>query len=45
VEEAAEDVRQRDNERLAEQVHGDAMSGRGRLHVQPVPEPLGKASM
>lgn len=45
VEEAAEDVRQRDNERLAEQVHGDAMSGRCRLHVQPVPEPLGKASM
>ncbi|AOF92176.1 monovalent cation:proton antiporter-2 (CPA2) family protein [Sinorhizobium sp. RAC02] len=45
VEEAAEDVRQRDNERLAEQVQGDAMSGRGRLHVQPVPEPLGKASV
>ncbi|QPB18927.1 monovalent cation:proton antiporter-2 (CPA2) family protein [Rhizobium sp. 007] len=40
VEEAAEDVRQRDNERLSEQVHGNAMSGRDRLHVRPVPEPL-----
>jgi glutathione-regulated potassium-efflux system protein KefB len=40
VEEAAEDVRQRDNERLSEQVQGDAMSGRDRLHTRPVPEPL-----
>jgi glutathione-regulated potassium-efflux system protein KefB len=45
VEEAADDVRQRDNERLSEQVQGNDMSGRGRLHVQPVPEPFGKASM
>lgn len=44
VQEAAEDIRQRDNERLSEQVHGDDMSGRARLHVQPVPEPFGKAS-
>ena len=27
VEEAAEDVRRRDNERLSEQVRGDALSG------------------
>ncbi|MBX5173372.1 potassium transporter [Rhizobium sp. NZLR1b] len=45
VQEAAEDVRQRDNERLSEQVQGHAMSGRSRLHVQPVPEPLSKATM
>jgi glutathione-regulated potassium-efflux system protein KefB len=42
IEEAAEDIRQRDDERLAEQVQGDAMSGRNRLHIQPVPEPLTK---
>ena len=40
VEEAAEDVRRRDYERLSEQVQGDAMSGAGHLHVRPVPEPL-----
>ncbi|NEJ97352.1 monovalent cation:proton antiporter-2 (CPA2) family protein [Rhizobium ruizarguesonis] len=40
VEEAAQDVRRRDEERLSEQVQGDAMSGRDRLHVRPVPEPL-----
>lgn len=40
VEEAAEDVRQRDKDRLSEQVQGNAMSGRDRLHVRPVPEPL-----
>ncbi len=44
VAEAAEDVRQRDNERLSEQVQGNSMSGRDRLHTQPVPEPLGAAS-
>ena len=43
VEEAAEDVRQRDNERLSEQVQGDLMSGRDHLHVRPVPEPLSGA--
>lgn len=40
VEEAAEDVRRRDNERLSEQVQGDVMSGLDHLHVRPVPEPL-----
>ena len=40
VEEAAEDIRQRDAARLSEQVQGDAMSGSDRLHVRPVPEPL-----
>jgi glutathione-regulated potassium-efflux system protein KefB len=40
VEEAAEDVRRRDNERLSEQVQGDVMSGLGHLHVRPAPEPL-----
>lgn len=45
VEEAAEDIRQRDTERLSEQVQGDSMSGRDRLHTQPIPEPLGKASV
>ncbi|MBR0664857.1 potassium transporter [Roseomonas hellenica] len=40
VEEAAEDIRRRDTERLAEQVQGDAMSGSGRFFLQPVPEPL-----
>lgn len=33
VEEAAEDVRRRDTERLAQQVQGDAMSGRDRLFL------------
>ena len=40
IEEAAEDIRQRDNERLSEQVQGDAMSGRDRVILQPVAEPL-----
>ncbi|MDQ8730899.1 monovalent cation:proton antiporter-2 (CPA2) family protein [Bradyrhizobium sp. LHD-71] len=40
IEEAAEDIRRRDTERLDEQVQGDAMSGRDRLLLQPVPEPL-----
>ncbi|MGH6644695.1 MAG: NAD-binding protein, partial [Bradyrhizobium sp.] len=38
IEEAAEDIRRRDAERLAEQVQGDAMSGRDRLLLQPLPE-------
>lgn len=45
IEDAAEDIRQRDNERLSEQVQGDAMSGLDRLLFQPAPEPLGKASV
>lgn len=45
IAETAEDIRQRDAERLSEQVQGDAMSGRDRLHLQPVPEPLGRGSM
>lgn len=44
IAETADDIRQRDNERLSEQVHGDAMSGRDRLHLQPVPEPLSRVS-
>lgn len=39
IEDAAEDVRRRDNERLAEQVQGDAMSGRDRLLLHPISEP------
>ncbi|WP_206735098.1 monovalent cation:proton antiporter-2 (CPA2) family protein [Bosea sp. Tri-44] len=38
IEEAVEDIRRRDTERLAEQVQGDSMSGSDRLHVQPVPD-------
>lgn len=45
IEEAAEDIRQRDNERLSEQVQGDFMSGRDRLLLQPLPEPLTGASV
>ncbi|GLK82288.1 monovalent cation:proton antiporter-2 (CPA2) family protein [Ancylobacter defluvii] len=44
IDEAAEDIRRRDAERLAEQVQGDAMSGRDRLLLQPVPEPLSGTS-
>ena len=40
IEETAGDIRRRDTERLAEQVQGDAMSGRDRLILQPVAEPL-----
>ena len=40
IEEAADNIRQRDSERLSEQVQGDVMSGRDRLLLQPVPEPL-----
>lgn len=35
VEDAMEDVRLRDAERLSEQVQGDVMSGRAMLHLQP----------
>jgi len=34
IDEAAEDTRRRDTARLAQQVQGDAMSGRDRLHIQ-----------
>ncbi|MGL4961365.1 MAG: monovalent cation:proton antiporter-2 (CPA2) family protein [Inquilinus sp.] len=44
IEEAAEDIRWRDHERLVEQVQGDAMSGIDRLHIRPVPEPLSRTS-
>lgn len=44
IEEAAEDIRRRDAQRLSEQVQGDLMSGRDQLHFQPVPEPLSKPS-
>ncbi|MDI3954789.1 monovalent cation:proton antiporter-2 (CPA2) family protein [Pseudomonas aeruginosa] len=40
IEEAAEDIRRRDTERLSEQVQGDFMSGRDRLLLKPLPEPL-----
>lgn len=40
VEEIAKDVRRRDSERLSEQVQGDEMSGRDRLLIQPISEPL-----
>lgn len=42
IEEAAADIRLRDEERLREQVQGDAMSGLDWLHRRPVPEPLTK---
>lgn len=44
VEEAVADIRQRDTERLSEQVQGDIMSGQDRLHTQPIPEPLDGAT-
>lgn len=40
IEAAVDDIRRRDSGRLSEQVQGDIMAGRDRLHVQPVPEPL-----
>jgi glutathione-regulated potassium-efflux system protein KefB len=40
VDEATEDIRQRDAERLSEQVQGDEMSGRDRLYSHVIPEPL-----
>ena len=45
IEEADEDIRRRDTERLSEQVQGDFMSGRDRLHFQAVPEPLSGPSV
>ena len=44
IEETAEEVRQRDEDRLSEQVQEDDMSGRDRLVLQPAPEPLSKAA-
>ena len=40
IDETTADIRRRDEERLNEQVQGDAMSGSDRLIVRPVPEPL-----
>ncbi len=40
VTEALEDVRRRDAQRLTEQVQGDIMSGRDKMLIAPVPEPL-----
>ncbi|MGM8227399.1 monovalent cation:proton antiporter-2 (CPA2) family protein [Cellvibrio sp. ARAG 10.3] len=40
VEEAMEDIRQRDADRLSQQVQGNIMSGTDRLHFHPIPEPL-----
>jgi glutathione-regulated potassium-efflux system protein KefB len=44
IEEASEDIRQRDIARLSEQVLGDDMSGLDQLHIRPIPEPLNGAS-
>lgn len=40
VAEALQDVRRRDRQRLTEQVQGDIMSGRDKMLIAPVPEPL-----
>lgn len=40
ITEALEDTRQRDNQRLIEQVQGNIMSGRDKMLTAPVPEPL-----
>lgn len=40
IEELTSDIRRRDEERLALQVHGGMMAGNDRLHRHPVPEPL-----
>ncbi|MDM7255411.1 MAG: monovalent cation:proton antiporter-2 (CPA2) family protein [Paracoccus sp. (in: a-proteobacteria)] len=40
VDETLDDIRRRDSERLTQQVQGDFMAGRERLHTAPVPEPL-----
>ncbi|GGY51004.1 monovalent cation:proton antiporter-2 (CPA2) family protein [Pseudoduganella albidiflava] len=40
VEEAANDIRRRDAERLSEQVQGTPMSGLDRIHFPVIPEPL-----
>lgn len=45
VADAIEDIRQRDADRLSEQVQGDIMSGRDRLHLPPIPEPLSAVSV
>ncbi|MEJ1117225.1 monovalent cation:proton antiporter-2 (CPA2) family protein [Phyllobacterium sp. CCNWLW109] len=39
ISETATDIRRRDQARLTEQVQGDHMSGRDRLHIEPVPQP------
>ncbi len=40
VSESLEDIRRRDAQRLNEQVQGDIMSGRDKILMGPVPEPL-----
>ena len=42
VSETSQDIRRRDRERLIEQVQGDLMSGRDRMLVYPIPEPLSR---
>lgn len=44
VDEAARDIRERDSMRLTEQVQGNFMSGRERLHVRPVPETFSQSA-
>lgn len=38
IEDAAQDIRRRDLARLMEQVQGEHLSGRERLHINPVPQ-------
>jgi glutathione-regulated potassium-efflux system protein KefB len=40
IEDITADIRQRDEERLALQVHGGEIAGTDKLHREPVPEPL-----
>jgi glutathione-regulated potassium-efflux system protein KefB len=40
VVDALADIRERDSQRLNEQVQGTMMSGSDRMHIKPVPEPL-----
>lgn len=40
IEDITADIRQRDEERLALQVHGGELAGTDKLHREPVPEPL-----
>lgn len=44
IEDITADIRQRDEERLALQVHGGELAGTDRLHRHPVPEPLVRRS-
>ncbi|WSG98216.1 monovalent cation:proton antiporter-2 (CPA2) family protein (plasmid) [Rhizobium johnstonii] len=45
IEDAAKDIRRRDLARLTEQVQGEHMSGRDRLHIQPAAQPSNEVSV